>query len=102
MRRKTLSISATVAIGLACSILVGLGERSDAATAVPSTAAASQVPARPVGACKKIVTTACSSCDVQMQDKECKSGTEFKECNTPHHTCSNGAQCDQHSGVEDC
>ena len=54
---------------------------------------------------KKVVSNPCTSChETGVMDIECKgNGHDYRGCATAvPHTCSNGARCDQESGVNPC
>lgn len=81
-------------LSLAATLLVCMAVASPAAK--PAVAVVQQ----PLGtACKQIVVGICTSCSVTWSDDECKTGTVFKSCDRPIHTCDNGAQCDQAVGT---
>jgi len=91
----------TVSAALATTAIiffVALGQTSEAA--IPAQGGTG---GEPRSCTKKIVVSACTSCaELGVQDKECKSGTDFEECSATSHTCSNGANCDQHAGASAC
>jgi hypothetical protein len=79
------------------------GQSASVAHSLPSAAVALPKEDPPVvPACRKIVSKPCTSCDVTMSDDECKSGNVYRDCDTPHHICGNGARCDQHVGTGSC
>jgi hypothetical protein len=100
---RALLISAVL---VSCGFLANFGSKSDAST-MPSSAALVAAPQMgdidPVPRCQKTVTTACTSCaESGTNDIECKLGFDYQSCISSSLTCSNGARCDQDSGVGSC